>query len=159
MSAERKYSFLEVKARLEAQCAYQEQCSFDLQRKMIKWGVSPDDQEALLAHLISMNFLSEERFAEAYVSGKYRIKKWGRIKIRQGLKLKRISEYAINKGMEIIEADQYWDHLLSLTRRKWESLSSEKDSYKKKAKVYRYLASRGYETDLLKDAVEKIASE
>lgn len=156
MSGESKYSFLEVKAKLEALCAYQERCSFELDQKMIKWGLSKDDRDALLAHLISYNFLSEERFAEAFVSGKFRIKKWGRIKIRNGLKLKRISDYSISKGMEIIEEDEYWNNLIHLTERKWDTLNTPKDDYSTRVKLYRFLSSKGYEQDLIKDAVEEV---
>lgn len=156
MSGESKYSFLEVKAKLEALCAYQERCSFELDQKMIKWGLSKDDRDALLAHLISYNFLSEERFAEAFVSGKFRIKKWGRIKIRNGLKLKRISDYSISKGMEIIEEDEYWNNLIHLTERKWDTLNTPKDDYPTRVKLYRFLSSKGYEQDLIKDAVEEV---
>jgi regulatory protein len=75
MKSECKYSFLEAKTKLEALCAYQERCSFELNSKMISWGLFEDDRNALLADLITNNFLSEERFAEAFTSGKVRVKK------------------------------------------------------------------------------------
>lgn len=159
MPQESKYSFLEVKAKLEALCSYQERCSYDLDKKMIGWGVPKDDRDALLAHLISTNFLSEERFAEAYVSGKYRIKKWGRIKIKNGLKLKRISNYSIQKGLDIINGDEYWNNLTSLTERKLLTLKDVKNDYPTRVKLYRFLSGRGYEQDLIKDAVEEIISQ
>ena len=90
-----KYSFLEAKTKLEALCAYQERCSFDLDKKMKEWGVDTEDRNRLLAHLIEHNFLNEERFAEAYVSGKVNIKKWGRVKIKMQLKSKKISNYCV----------------------------------------------------------------
>ena len=89
----RKYSFLEAKTKLEALCAYQERCSSELQKKLVQWRFNQEDMDRLLAHLISDDFLNEERFALAFVSGKVNIKKWGRIKIRQQLKLKHISKY------------------------------------------------------------------
>lgn len=156
MSEESKYSFLEVKAKLEALCAYQERCSFELDQKMIKWGLGKEDRDALLAHLISFNFLSEERFAEAYVSGKFRIKKWGRIKIRNGLKMKRISDYSIQQGMAVIDDLEYWEHLTHLAEKKWNSLKGAADDYPTRVKLYRYLSGRGYEQDLIKDAVEEV---
>lgn len=159
MKSERKYSLIEAKFKLEAYCAYQERCSFELEKKMRSWGIDSEDQGRLLAELISTNFLSEERFAEAYVSGKVRIKKWGRVKIRRELKQRHISEYSIKKGMASIDLDEYWDNLLHLAKRKWESITNERDSYKKKTKVYRYLSSKGYETDLLKDAVEEVSKD
>ncbi len=156
MKSERKYSLLEAKHKLEAYCAYQERSSFEVQRKMITWGLDLEDQERLLADLISNNFLSEERFAEAFASGKYRIKKWGRIKIQLELKARKISKYSIDKALKSIDEEEYWKNLVSLAERKWDS-SSESDAFKKRAKVYRYLSSKGYETDLIKDAVDQVS--
>ena len=79
MNSGRKYSLLEAKTKLEALCAYQERCSQELDRKMRTWGLDQEDRDALLADLISNNFLSEERFAEAYVSGKVNIKRWWKL--------------------------------------------------------------------------------
>ena len=158
MSSERKYSFLEAKAKLEALCAYQERCSSELEKKLFQWRFDREDTDRLLAHLISNNFLNEERFAEAFVSGKVNIKKWGRIKIRQHLKQKRISEYSIKKGIASIDDETYMSNLTGLAERKYHSLDREKDSYTKKVKIYRYLSSKGYETDLIKETVEEIFS-
>ncbi len=157
MQPERKYSLLEAKHKLEALCAYQERCAFELRKKMSKWEVDAEDQDRLLAELIATNFLSEERFAETYTSGKVRIKRWGRVKIRTELKARFISEYAVKKALNSIDSDEYWKNLRQLTERKWKQLNAEKDSYKKKLKVYRYLSSKGYETDLIKNAVEEIS--
>jgi regulatory protein len=156
MKSECKYSFLEAKAKLEALCAYQERCSFELNSKMISWGLIEEDRNALLAHLITHNFLSEERFAEAFTSGQVRIKKWGRIKIRVQLKQKQISEYSIKKAFEQIDEVLYLSNLNHLAERKWNMLSSDKESYTKKMKIYRFLSSKGYETDLIKECVEEL---
>jgi regulatory protein len=156
MKSECKYSFLEAKTKLEALCAYQERCSYELNSKMISWGLYEDDRNALLADLITNNFLSEERFAEAFTSGKVRIKKWGRIKIRVELKQKQISDYSIKKAFNQIDDSIYIDNLNHLAERKWNALTSETNEYTRKMKVYRYLSSKGYETDLIKECVESI---
>lgn len=156
MQSERKYSLLEAKARLEALCAYQERCSFELSKKMNLWGLDREDQDRLLADLISNNFLNEERFAEVFVSGKVRIKRWGKIKIQIELRKRLISKYSIDKALKAVDQDEYWSNLLHLAERKW-AASTEKDFYKKKMKVFRFLASKGYESDLIKDAVDEIS--
>jgi regulatory protein len=156
MKSECKYSFLEAKAKLEALCAYQERCSYELEQKMRTWGIDSENQSILLAHLISNNFLNEERFAEAFVSGKVNIKRWGRIKIRQHLKQKFISEYSIKKGLASINLDVYDKNINDLARKKYEMLNREKDSYAKKAKIYRFLSSKGYEMDLIRDCVDPL---
>lgn len=155
MKSECKYSLLEAKTKLEALCAYQERCSFELNVKMISWGIDFEDRNRLLAELISSNFLNEERFAEAFTSGKIRIKKWGRNKVKIELQKRKISEYSIKKAFSSIDEDLYIENLQNLAEKKWVSLSSEKNLYNKKMKVYRYLSSKGYETDLIKDCVEE----
>jgi regulatory protein len=159
MQSERKYSLLEAKSTLEAFCAYQERCSYELQKKMNTWNLDVEDQNILLADLISNNFLNEERFAEAYVSGKTRIKKWGRIKIRIELQRRFISEYSINKGLKTIDPDQYWEALLDLAARKWEALKMETNDYKRKMKIYSFLSAKGYETDIIRDAVDQVITQ
>ena len=156
MKSECKYSFLEAKSKLEALCAYQERCSSELEKKLYDWGIDSEDRGRLLSHLISNNFLSEERFAEAFVSGKINIKKWGRIKIRQHLKAKRISDYSIKKGMDSIDDEVYFKNLERLAEKKILSLSKERESYAKKAKVYRFLASKGYETEFIRDVADPL---
>ncbi len=156
MSLGRKYSFLEAKTKLEALCAYQERCSSELQKKLVQWRFNQEDMDRLLAHLISDDFLNEERFALAFVSGKVNIKKWGRIKIRQQLKLKHISKYSIEKGIASIDEATYMDHLLSLTLHKFEQLRQDENSYEKKVKIYRFLSSKGYEIELIRSAVDEI---
>jgi regulatory protein len=155
MASERKYSLLEAKTKLEALCAYQERCSFDLNKKLMQWGFDQEDRDRLLADLISNNFLSEERYAEAFVSGKFNIKKWGRIKIRQQLKQKRISDYSINKGLSLIDDDRYIEQIENLCVQKMRSMKSV-SSYADKVKVYRFLSSKGYETELIRDIVDPL---
>lgn len=157
MKSERKYSLLEAKARLEALCAYQERCSYELIKKMNQWLIDREDQDRLLAELISANFLNEERFAETFTSGKMRIKRWGRVKIKVELQKRMISNYSINKALKEIDLDEYWGNLIHLAEKKWEQSSREADHYKRKVKLYRFLSSKGYEADLIKDAVEEVS--
>lgn len=155
MITEHKYSFLEAKAKIEAYCAYQERCQYEVGLKLFAWGITGEQQDQLISDLISNRFLDEERFAEAFVSGKFRIKRWGRIKIRQHLKQKHISEYSIKKGMASIDLDDYYASILYLAERKSADLQSENDLWQKKAKIIRFLASKGYEQDLIYDAVNE----
>jgi regulatory protein len=159
MKSECKYSLLEAKVKLEALCAYQERCSFELEKKMQLWGLDPENQRILLADLITNNFLNEERFAEAFVSGRINIKKWGRIKIKMELKRKFISDYSINKAIASIDGDAYWNNLKHLTIQKSRLLKQEKDAFKKKVKLFRFLNSKGYEQDLIHEVYQELINE
>lgn len=156
MNSERKYSFLEAKQKLEALCAYQERCSHELNQKMIRWGLSENDRNALLANLIESNFLSEERFSEAFVSGKYKIKRWGRNKIRLELKKKFISDYSIGIGLETIDPDLYWSNLVALATKKYRLIQNDQE-YVRRAKLFRFLSMKGYELDLIHEVYEQVS--
>jgi regulatory protein len=103
MSSERKYPPHEALARLESYCAYQERCIDEILKKTSSWGLSFDEGQELLEELIQKGFIDEARFAESFVSGKFRYKKWGRIKIRFELKKKRIPENLIKKSISEID--------------------------------------------------------
>ena len=107
-------TLLEAKVKLEVFCSYQERCEQEIRQKIDTWGIFGEDVDFLVSDLISNNFLNEQRFAEAFVSGKFRIKKWGRIKIKQHLKQKNISDYSINKGFAEIDPTEYWQTILAL---------------------------------------------
>lgn len=155
MSSERKYPPHEALVRLEAYCAYQERCADEILKKCDSWGLSEKEAGELLYELIEKGFVNEERFAESFVSGKFRFKKWGRIKIRYELKKKRIPETLIRKSLSTIDQDQYYSNLLELGKRKWQETKG-KDNWDKKAKVIRFLTSKGYESDLINDVLKEI---
>lgn len=157
MSASQTYSFLEAKQKIESFCAYQERCDFEVRKKLFSWNLASENVDILISDLITNNFLNEERFAEAYVSGKFRIKKWGRIKIRQQLKLKKISMYSINKGMAIIDDDEYIQTAKDLVESKSRLIKS-KNKWDKINKLKRYLSSKGFETELVHQIVGESSS-
>ncbi|MCO5260313.1 MAG: recombination regulator RecX [Crocinitomicaceae bacterium] len=156
MKSECNFSFLEAKQKIEAFCAYQDRCHFEVSTKLNQWGIVGEQKDQLIAHLINNRFLDEERFAESFVSGKFRIKRWGRIKIRQQLKAKFVPDYCIKKAINQIDGDDYFATLQSLAVKKSSELNNERDSYKKKAKIMRFLASKGYEQDLIYEAMNAL---
>jgi regulatory protein len=152
-----KYSFLEAKAKLEALCAYQERCPYEMELKLQSWNFNSEQTSQLIADLIINNFLNEERFAAAYVSGKFTIKKWGRHKIKNQLKSKKISSYSIQKGLVEIDPDAYWATLESLAVKKKKELSEKKgNEWDQKKKITSFLLSRGYESDLIMEVISQI---
>lgn len=139
-------------AELKAQsfCAYQERSQHEVRSKLYDWGLPPRDVEMIISELIEENFLNEERFAEAYTLGKFRIKGWGRIRIKQGLKLKQVPEKLIAKSLLKIDGSDYLDKLRSLLEKKSATLS-EKDHFKRRYKLLTYASAKGYEKDLIFD--------
>lgn len=129
-------------------CAFQERSQQEVRDKLYSWGLHSEDVENVIAVLISEGFINEERFAKAFAGGKFRIKKWGRIKIKNELKLRKISEYCIRKAMEEINEREYIKSLKEIIDKK-SKIIKENNSFKKAARIASYCISRGYESELV----------
>lgn len=131
-------------------CAYQERTQDEVKQRLKKWNVWGDEADEIIAELISMNYLSEERFAKTYAGGKFRIKNWGRMKIRQELNRRGLSTYSIEKGMNEIGDEDYVSGLRELLSKKRNLLSkTETDPFKLKQKLARFAVGKGYESELV----------
>jgi regulatory protein len=131
-----------------AWCAYQERCQQETRDKLYSWGLWKDAVENIIAELITQNFLNEERFAKTYAGGKFRIKSWGKVKIRIELKRRSISDYCIRKAMLEIDEDDYLKTLRKVLSA-YSAKIKEKHPLKKKYRLARYAQSRGFEQDLV----------
>ncbi|TDQ17198.1 regulatory protein [Algoriphagus boseongensis] len=149
------WSLEESKGKLETFCAYQERCAWEVRRKLYEKSIKGDAVDQLIDTLTKDGFLNEERFARAFARGKFRIKKWGRNRITRELKLREIPTDLIRKALLEIDPDEYYEVLVQATEKKWEK-TIEKDPYKKRFKVIQYLISKGFEQDLVKEAIGSI---
>jgi regulatory protein len=132
----------------ESYCAYQERSQQEVRYKIYSWGLHQKEVENILSHLITNGFLKEERFASAYTSGKLRIKKWGRIKIRLALQAKRVSEPLIKRALSSIDEREY-EKILREVIHSRERTEKEKNPLKRKSKIASYVISRGFEPELI----------
>jgi regulatory protein len=140
--------------KLKHYCAYQERCHSEVKEKLYKLGVWKKDHDEIISTLIEENYLNEERFAIAFAGGKWRVKQWGRVKIKYELKQKQVSEYCIKKAMKQIEEDEYLKVLNKLAKEKYAALKSEQYLVRKK-KTMDHLIGKGYEIELVKQIMEK----
>ena len=134
-------------------CAYQERCHQEVKEKLYSLGLWKRDVEECLSTLIEENYLNEERFAIAFAGGKFRVKHWGRTKIKYELQQKKVSPYCIKKAMKEIEEADYQKTLKKLGEEKWKSLKGEKNIFIKKKKTQDYLVQKGYEYELVNDFI------
>jgi len=141
---------------LKQYCAYQERCHREVKEKLYALGVWKRDHDEIIATLIEENYLNEERFAIAYAGGKFRIKGWGRVKIKYELKQKRVSEYCIKKALKQIDESNYIDKLTKLAIEKYQSLKGEQYLIRKK-KTIDYLVGRGFELDLINFVISELS--
>lgn len=145
---EKRITPMQAKKRAESFCAYQERAQQEVRDKLYNWGLYQTDVENIISELITENFLSEERFAHAYVSGKFKIKQWGKVKIENGLRLKRIPPRLTQEALATIDFDEYMDTLQQVIKKK-SRLLKESHPYKRKMKLAQYAASRGFESSLI----------
>lgn len=146
------YTLNEAKKALENYCIYQDRCHKEVEEKLSKMRLIPEIIEEIIMHLISENYLNETRFAQSYARGKFRIKKWGKIRITQELKFRKISTYNIKKGLAEIDQDEYLQTLEILIEKKFNSLTAP-DIFKKKKKIFDSLMRIGYEVNLIRESI------
>lgn len=137
-------------ARVQGYCAYQERTQQEVRDKLYEWGLWKDAVESIIAELITSGYINEERYARAFAGGKFRIKRWGRVKIRLELKKKRITDYCIRKGLKEIDEDDYIEALKKVMEEKAKK-TKDRNPLKRNYKVAQYAISRGYEPDLVWD--------
>lgn len=138
--------------KLAKYCAYQERCHDEVVQKLREYGVYGDDAQGVILQLIEQNFLNEERFARAFAGGKFRTKKWGRMKIMQALKVRNISSYCMRKAMEEIPEGDYKETMQKLAIEKSKTIR-DKNPLLKNKKLAAYLIQKGYEPDLVWDTI------
>ena len=139
-------------------CAYQERSHSEVKEKLYSLGLRKNDVEQVLTQLIEEDYCNEERFAELFAGGKFRMKQWGKIKIRHALQEKRISEYCIKKALRAISDDDYSKTLEKIANQRWESVKTEKNIFTRMAKTRDYLMQKGYESELVSKIVQHLKS-
>ena len=141
---------------MQKYCVIQDRCQSEIRTRLIEHSVYGDDLEEIIADLISDDFINEERFAKAYVRGKFRIKKWGKMKIVKELKFRKISSYSINKGLKEIDGDDYIETLQLLLEKKAATLRV-KDKWERRKKLTSFATQKGYEYEVIKEVLGDIA--
>lgn len=136
-----------VKKKIEHYCAYQERCHLEVTNKLNKLGVFGDELDEYVCYLIDENFLSETRFSEAYVRGKFNNNNWGKVKISRELKLRKISDWNISNALSQINSEDYSNKLRKLCLKLVEL--NDKSEFELKNKVVKNLSYKGWEVDLV----------
>jgi len=136
-----------VKKKIEHYCAYQERCHLEVTNKLNKLGVFGDELDEYVCYLIDENFLSETRFCEAYVRGKFNNNNWGKVKLSRELKLRNISDWNISNALNQIKSEDYNKKLRKLCKKLVEI--SDKPEFELRNKVVKNLSYKGWEIDLI----------
>lgn len=145
----------EILKKIEHYCAYQDRCHAEVISKLYELGVATDKQNEIIVHLITQNFLNEERFAKSFARGKHRINKWGKNRIISELKYRNINDYLIKKALKEINTAEYYKTLQQLAQQKWQKTKTS-NLFNKRQKTMAYLYQKGYEKDLILDVIETL---
>jgi regulatory protein len=141
--------------KLEYYCSYQERCHIEVIEKLRGFAISDIEKDKIIVHLITQNFLNEERFASVFAISKFHQKKWGKIRIKFELKARKISDYLITKSLKEIPIDEYDNTFQILADKYWYSLT-EKNSLKKRKKFCDYLFRKGWESESVYEKVKAL---
>lgn len=134
-------------------CTYQERSQHEVRNKLYDYGLHEAEVDEVLSDLIVQGFVNEERFAKTYAGGKFRVKKWGRVKILQGLKQHKISEYCITQGMKEIDDAAYEAALIELLEKKSRSVIATNE-FERNTKLARYAIGRGFESSIVWEVIK-----
>ncbi len=143
-----KNNFHELLMRAERFCAYQERCSYEVTQKLKEFDADENTTEKIIASLREDDYLNDERFAQLFTSGKFRIKRWGKNKIRAELRMKKIPDTLIKKGLDSINESDYIKTIEHLIKKKEREVKSKNPKDKTK-KILMNLLSKGFESELV----------
>ena len=149
------YSIKDAINKIEHFCAYQERCHEEVATKLRSMKMESEEIDSIMVHLISGNFLNEERFACSFARGKHRIKNWGKIRIVNELKSKKITQTLINIALKEISPEEYATTFHTLAERHWPSIR-ETNLMKKRKKFCDYMLRKGFESNLVFEKVKEL---
>ena len=158
MLAKKTFTKEQVYQKLRHYCAYQDRCHAEVKTKAYSFGIRKGDVEELTSRLIEEGCLNEERYARSFAGGKFRIKHWGKMKIKAEMKQRRISEYCIAAALNEIDQDKYRETLHRLAVKRWNSIKGPGTNlFVKMAKTKNFLLLKGYEINLVAIEIKELS--
>lgn len=136
-----------------AYCSQSEHCISDLRNKLAQWEVMESDQDKIIRYLVEEKYIDENRYAIAFTKDKFRYNKWGKIKIRLELNQKKINKELIETALEVINEEEYKGMIIRLAKEKERKIIYQND-YERKGQLYRYLAGKGFEMDVISKIIQ-----
>lgn len=147
----------ELYDKLTAYCAYSERCLHDVKEKCKKLEIASDEVPAYISRLEQQGFLNEIRYAKSFIHSKV-ARKWGLQKIQAALTAKSVKPVIYQPLLAEIENEILIENIKQLVDRKQKTLKSSpsKSSVSNaevKQKLIRYLMSRGFSYNLIKEVM------
>lgn len=134
-------------------CSKGEKCTDDIRKKLLQWGIEQQNISSIIEQLKKERFIDDERFAMLFAQSKVRQNKWGKIKIGYAMKQKKLPGDVINKSLDKIDEQEYKAILANELRKKFHSLQHIEDAYKIKNKLIQYALNKGFENNIVHEAI------
>jgi regulatory protein len=148
----------EAISRLQKICSQQEKCLFDISRKLAEWKIPVSQANIILEKLLEDKFIDELRYSKSFVRDKFRFNGWGKIRLRYVLRQKRIDENIIHDALTEIDETTYYSMITGLLEKKRKTLK-DKDMDIVKSKLIKYAQSKGFEYDVIRQALHNASNE
>ena len=136
-------------------CLYQPRSHKEVKNKLYELGCTTPEVDEHIIELIQAGHLNEEHFARSIARGKFRMKQWGRRKIIEQLKLQQVSDRCIKLGLSEIDEEEYRAVAIKLVDKKFRELKGNRSNRILQQKVFRYMMQKGYETDIIREAINE----
>ncbi|MCS6975111.1 MAG: RecX family transcriptional regulator [Cyclobacteriaceae bacterium] len=150
----------QIRKKIYRYCAYQERSHEEVKNKLYELGLGSSQVNRLLTELIETGFLNEERFARAFAGGKFRLKKWGRLKIIRELEKHRLTPACIRLGLQEIDEESYRKTLNELLVKHLDTLRHRVSNiFQLRDRLSRFLIQKGYEPELVWEEIKKALPE
>lgn len=131
--------------------------AFELEQKVGKKGFPQHNIIRVIEDLTEKGYIDDEEFTQKFVSEKIELNRWGPRKIQSALFKKGINRKIIEKVLHKKTDDlQLQQICVDLVMKRKQYFLKEKDSFKRKQKIFRYLAGRGFSTSVTNSAYPQI---
>jgi regulatory protein len=139
---------VQVREKIKRYCAYQERCHSEVRNKLFALKIPRDEADRIVVELIEEGFLNEERFSKSFAGGKFRIKKWGKLKIINELEARGISKNCIKTGLKEIDDRDYEKTLRNILESKSDEVKTD-NMYVRRDKLSKFAIGKGYEPEIV----------
>ncbi len=148
-----EWSPAELKSKMEAYCAAAEHCETEARMRLRQWKCDNRAEDEIIDYLIAENYISDERYAKAFVHDKLLYQGWGRVKIAYMLRGKKIAFDIIQSAIQTIDDEEYSRILNRLVSQRLPQ--NQLPSIDKSAleSLYRFLMQRGFTLEEIKSAI------
>lgn len=138
----------QAKQKVAKFCALRERSPKEVWDKLVSIGLQQEEISEVLTLLMKEDFVNPQRFANAFCNDKFEFNSWGKQKIKMNISVHQLDPNVVEQALNRIDSKKYHGRLNELALKKWQSLDRE-PSMKRKQKTVAFLASKGFEMDLI----------